>query len=29
MCIIVGHYEAVVHDKENNVYIVPLTSLKP
>lgn len=29
MCIIVGHYEAVVYDKENNIYIIPITSLKP
>ena len=29
MCIIVGHYEAVVQDKETGIYIVPITSLKP
>ena len=27
MCIIVGHYEAVVQDKETGIYIVPITSL--
>ena len=29
MCIIVGHYEAVVQDKETGIYIVPITSLRP
>lgn len=29
MCIIVGHYEAVVKDPETGIYIIPLTSLKP
>lgn len=29
MCIIVGHYEAVIQDKETGIYIVPITSLKP
>ena len=29
MCIIVGHYEAVVQDKDTGIYIVPITSLKP
>ncbi len=29
MCIIVGHYEAVVEDKDTGIYIIPITSLKP
>ena len=29
MCVIVGHYEAVVQDKETGIYILPITSLKP
>ncbi len=29
MCIIVGHYEAVVQDEETGIYILPITSLKP
>ncbi|MBP5314012.1 MAG: DUF4143 domain-containing protein [Eggerthellaceae bacterium] len=29
MCIIVGHLEAVMHDKETGIYIVPFTSLMP
>lgn len=29
MCIIVGHYEAVIQDPETGIYIVPITSLKP
>ncbi len=29
MCIIVGHYEAIVKDKETGIYILPITSLKP
>ena len=29
MCIIVGHYEAVIKDKETGIYIIPITSLKP
>lgn len=29
MCIIVGHYEAVVQDPETGIYIIPATSLKP
>ena len=29
MCIIVGHYEAVIQDKETGIYIIPITSLKP
>ena len=29
MCIIVGYYEAIVYDKENNIYILPITALKP
>lgn len=29
MCIIVGHYEAVIQDKETGIYIVPITSLRP
>ena len=28
MCIIVGHYEAVIQDPETGIYIVPITSLK-
>ena len=29
MCIIVGHYEAVIQDPETGIYIIPITSLKP
>lgn len=29
MCIIVGHYEAVIQDPETGIYIVPITALKP
>ena len=29
MCIIVGHYEAVIQDKETGIYISPITSLRP
>ncbi len=29
MCIIVGHYEAVIQDKETGIYIIPITSLRP
>lgn len=29
MCIIVGHYEAVIKDPETGIYIIPITSLKP
>lgn len=29
MCIIVGHYEAVIQDPETGIYVVPITSLKP
>ena len=29
MCIIVGHYEAIVQDKETGIYIIPITALKP
>lgn len=29
MCIIVGHYEAVIRDPETGIYILPITSLKP
>ena len=29
MCIIVGHYEAVIKDPNTNIYIIPITSLKP
>ena len=29
MCIIVGHYEAVIQDKETGVCIIPITSLRP
>ena len=29
MCIIVGHYEAIVKDKETGIYIIPITSLRP
>ena len=28
MCIIVGHYEAIVKDPETGIYIVPITALK-
>lgn len=29
MCIIVGHYEAVIQDPETGIYIIPITALKP
>ena len=29
MCIIVGHYEAIVRDKETGIYIIPITALRP
>lgn len=29
MCIIIGHYEAVIQDKETGIYIIPITSLRP
>lgn len=29
MCVIVGHYEAVVQDRETGIYIIPITSLRP
>ena len=29
MCIIVGHYEAVIQEPETGIYILPITSLKP
>lgn len=29
MCVIVGHYEAVIQDKETGIYIIPITSLRP
>ncbi len=29
MCIIVGHYQAVIKDSETGIYIVPITALKP
>ena len=29
MCIIVGHYEAVIKDPNTSIYIIPITSLKP
>ena len=29
MAIITGNFDAVVKDKENNIYILPITSLKP
>ena len=29
MCIIVGHYEAVIQDPSTGIYIIPITSLKP
>ena len=29
MCIIVGHYEAVIQDPETGIYILPITALKP
>ena len=28
MCIIVGHYEAVIKDPETGIYIIPITSLR-
>ena len=29
MCVIVGHYEAVIQDKDTGIYVVPITSLRP
>ena len=29
MCIIVGHFEAVIQDPETGIYIIPITSLRP
>ena len=29
MCVIVGHYDAVIQDKETGIYIIPITSLRP
>ena len=29
MCIIVGHYEAIVKDPNTGIYILPITALKP
>ena len=29
MCIIVGHYEAIIKDPETGIYILPITALKP
>lgn len=29
MCVIVGYGEAIFQNKENGIYVVPLTSLKP
>ena len=29
MCIIVGHFEAVMQDPDTGIYIIPITSLKP
>lgn len=29
MCVIVGHLEAVMQDKETGIYIIPFTSLRP
>lgn len=29
MCIIVGHFEAVIQDPETGIYVVPITALKP
>lgn len=29
MCIIVGHYEAVIQDNDTGIYIIPITSLRP
>ncbi|MBE6155790.1 MAG: ATP-binding protein [Firmicutes bacterium] len=29
MCVIVGHYEAVIQDKDTGIYIIPITALKP
>lgn len=29
MCIILGHYEAIMQDPETGIYILPITALKP
>ena len=29
MCIIIGHYQAVIKDPETGIYILPITALKP
>lgn len=29
MCIIIGDYEAITKDMENDIYIIPITALKP
>lgn len=29
MCVIVGHLDAVMRDPESDVFIVPITSLRP
>ena len=29
MCVIVGYGEAIFQNKENGIYVLPLTSLKP
>ena len=29
MCIIVGHYEAVIQDPYTGIFIIPITALKP
>ena len=29
MCIIVGKGNAIIHDEEKDIYIVPITTLKP
>ena len=29
MCVIVGHYEAVIQDKDTGIYVIPITSLRP
>lgn len=28
-CIIMSNYDAVMYDKENNIYMFPITALKP
>ena len=29
MCVIVGHFEAVIQDPDTGIYIIPITSLRP